>query len=129
MQALPRGDFVHDQLATGRKIRVLTMIDTFSRYVPVLDLRFSCRGEDVVATLEREWTQIGYPKIISVEQGLEFISRDLSAFIQLLAGQFVRKNRKLLPDHPRGHSQCRVSDGSVRFHWLRLVLPDNHVTL
>ncbi len=30
-------DFVHDQLATGRKIRILTVVDTFSRYVPVLD--------------------------------------------------------------------------------------------
>jgi len=29
-------DFVHDQLATGRKIRVLTVVDTFSRRVPVL---------------------------------------------------------------------------------------------
>ena len=27
-------DFVHDQLATGKKLRVLTVIDTFSRYVP-----------------------------------------------------------------------------------------------
>lgn len=29
-------DFVHDQLATGRKIRVLTVVDTFSRYAPAL---------------------------------------------------------------------------------------------
>ncbi len=34
-------DFVHDQLATGRKLRVLTVVDTFSRYVPVLDVKFS----------------------------------------------------------------------------------------
>lgn len=27
-------DFVHDQLATGRKIRVLTVVDTFSRFPP-----------------------------------------------------------------------------------------------
>ena len=46
-------DFVHDQLATGRKLRVLTNIDTFSRFCLVLDARFSYRGEDVVATLER----------------------------------------------------------------------------
>ncbi|WP_174055796.1 hypothetical protein, partial [Agrobacterium tumefaciens] len=32
-------DFVHDQLATGKKLRVLTVVDTFSRYVPVLDPR------------------------------------------------------------------------------------------
>lgn len=44
-------DFVHDQLATGRKIRVLTVVDTFSRFSPVLDPRFSYRGEDVVQTL------------------------------------------------------------------------------
>ena len=36
-------DFVHDQLATGRKIRVLTVVDTFPRYVPVIDPRFAVR--------------------------------------------------------------------------------------
>jgi transposase InsO family protein len=46
-------DFVHDQLATGQKIRVLTVVDTFSRFSPALDPRFSYRAEDVVATLER----------------------------------------------------------------------------
>ncbi len=70
-------DFVHDQLATGRKIRVLTVIDTYSRYVPALDPRFSYRGEDVVRTLEIVCKQIGYPKTIRVDQGSEFISRDL----------------------------------------------------
>ncbi|WP_441360620.1 hypothetical protein [Agrobacterium sp. MCAB5] len=34
-------DFVHDQLATVKKLRVFTVIDTFSRYVPVLDPRHS----------------------------------------------------------------------------------------
>ena len=45
-------DFVHDQLATGRKMRVLTVVDAFSRYSPVLDARFADRGEDVVRTLD-----------------------------------------------------------------------------
>ena len=70
-------DFVHDQLAMGRKIRVLTVVDTFTRYVPVLDPRFSYRGEDVVQTLERVCTKAGYPSTIRVDQGSEFISRDL----------------------------------------------------
>ena len=34
-------DFVHDPLATGRKLRVLTVVDIFSRYSPVIDPRFS----------------------------------------------------------------------------------------
>ena len=70
-------DFVHDQLATGRKIRILTIVDTFSRYSPATDPRFSYRGEDVVRTLELVCRNLGYPKSIRVDQGSEFISRDL----------------------------------------------------
>lgn len=70
-------DFVHDQLATGRKLRVLTVVDTWSRFSPAVDPRFSYRGEDVVATLERICRQHGYPSSIRVDQGSEFISRDL----------------------------------------------------
>lgn len=70
-------DFVHDQLATGRKIRILTVVDIFSRFSPVIDPRFSYRGEDVVNTLERVCRRIGYPRTIRVDQGSEFISRDL----------------------------------------------------
>ena len=41
-------DFVHDQLVTGRKIRVLTIVDTYSRFSPATDPWFIYRGEDVV---------------------------------------------------------------------------------
>jgi putative transposase len=70
-------DLVHDQLATGRKIRVLTVVDTFSRFSPVVDPRFSYRAEHVVVTLERVCAKVGYPRAIRVDQGSEFISRDL----------------------------------------------------
>jgi putative transposase len=70
-------DFVHDQLATGQKLRVLTMVDTFSRFCPGLDARFRYRAEDVLATLERVCREVGYPRTIRVDQGTEFVSRDL----------------------------------------------------
>ena len=59
----------HDQLATGTKIRILTVVDTFSRFSPVVDPRLSYRGEDVVQTLERVCKNVGYPKTIRVDQG------------------------------------------------------------
>jgi len=34
-------DFVHDQLATGKKLRILTIVDTHSRYSPATDARFT----------------------------------------------------------------------------------------
>jgi len=43
-------DFVDDQLVTGRKIRVLTIVDTYSRFSAATGPRFSYLGEDVVQT-------------------------------------------------------------------------------
>ena len=70
-------DFVHDQLATGRKLRVLTVVDTFSRYCPVIDPRFSYKGENVVETLDQVCQRVGYPKTIRVDNRSEFVSRDM----------------------------------------------------
>jgi putative transposase len=70
-------DFVHDQLATGTKLRVLTIVDTFSRFSPAIEPRFSFRGADVVEVLERVGRGVGFPAAIQVDQGSEFVSRDL----------------------------------------------------
>jgi putative transposase len=70
-------DFVHDQLATGRKLRVLTVVDTFSRFSPALERRFTFRGVDVVEVLERVGRQVGFPATIRIDQKTEFVSRDL----------------------------------------------------
>lgn len=52
-------DFVHEQSATGRKIRILTVMDTFSRFSPV---RFIYRSENVVEALDKACAKLGYPK-------------------------------------------------------------------
>lgn len=70
-------DFVHDRTAMGTKIRILTIVDTFSRFSPAVEPRFRFRGSDVVETLERVGKCYGLPKVIRVDQGSEFVSRDL----------------------------------------------------
>lgn len=117
-------DFVHDQLATGRKIRVLTVVDTFSRYVPALEPRFSYRGEDVVQTLEEVCAGVGYPKTIRVDQGSEFISRDLDlwAYARNVTLDFSR------PGKPTDNAFIEAFNGRFRAeclnaHWF-LTLAD-----
>lgn len=44
ISAFVRTSFVHDQLATGRKLRVLTVVDLFSRFSPAVDPAFSYRA-------------------------------------------------------------------------------------
>lgn len=91
-------DFVHDQLATGRKLRILTIIDTYSRFSPATDPRFSYRREDVVQTLERVCREVGYPQTIRVDNGSKFISRDLDlwAYAHDVIMDFASRNLRLL---------------------------------
>lgn len=70
-------DFVHDQLFDGRKIRVLTIVDAYTRYAPAIEPRFAWRGTGVADVLERVCGKIGFPRTIRVDQGPEFISKDL----------------------------------------------------
>ena len=70
-------DFMSDQLFDGRRIRILTIVDAFSRLSPAIDIRQSYRGSDVVETLERVSQNHGMPKTIRVDHGPEFISKEL----------------------------------------------------
>lgn len=111
-------DFVHDQLANGRKIRVLTVVDTFSRFSPTVDARFNYKGEDVVQTLERVCREVGYPATIRVDNGSEFISRDLDlwAYHKGVVLDFSR------PGKPTDNSYIESFNGKFRAeclnaHW------------
>jgi len=46
-------DFVHDQLADGHPFRVLTVVDQWSRFSPVLSPARSIRGADVARVLDQ----------------------------------------------------------------------------
>jgi putative transposase len=69
-------DFGHDQLVTGSKLRILTVIDTFSRFSPAVMPRFSFRAPDVIEVLDRVCAEVRYPALIGIQQGSEFVSRD-----------------------------------------------------
>ena len=111
-------DFVHDQLATGKKLRILTIVDTHSRYSPATDPRFSYRGEDVVKTLEQVCRKVGYPKTIRVDNGSEFISKDLDlwAYMNAVTLDFSR------PGKPTDNAYIESFNGKFRIeclnqHW------------
>lgn len=68
-------DFMSDSLVDGRKFRVLTIVDNFSRVSPALEVDFSLTGERVVEVLERLAKTSGLPKSIRVDNGTEFASK------------------------------------------------------
>jgi putative transposase len=73
-------DFVADRLASGQQIRMLTLVDNFSRVSPAIEVDFSLTGKRVVEVLERLKFSYGLPKTIKVDNGSEFISKALDGW-------------------------------------------------
>jgi putative transposase len=103
-------DFMSDQLFDGRRLRILTVVDAFSRLSPAIDVRQSYRGANVVDTLERVTKVYGVPKTIRVDNGPEFISKalDLWAYINGVTLDFSR------PGKPTDNAFIESFNGSFR---------------
>ena len=70
-------DFVHDSLADGRPFRILTVVDTWSRHSPLLEVAFRMSGALVGDALDRGLRDGPEPRSITVDHGTEFQSRAL----------------------------------------------------
>jgi len=68
-------DFMADQLYSGRPIRILTIVDSYSRESLALRVGYRLTGEDVAGVLNEVVRQRGIPTRIRVDNGTEFTSQ------------------------------------------------------
>lgn len=68
-------DFVADNLFDGRKLRMLTVVDCYSRESLAIHVGQSLKGEDVVRVLNQIAQERGRPQTIKADNGSEFISK------------------------------------------------------
>jgi hypothetical protein len=61
---------VHDQLFNGRPFRVLTVVDQWSRWSPILEVAQSMSGSAVAEALDRAIQRHGKPRSITVDNVL-----------------------------------------------------------
>jgi putative transposase len=73
-------DFVHDQLVSGRRFRVLTVIDQWSRESVLLEAHVAPTGQSVVEALDAFAVDHPLPRAITVDHGTEFTSNALDAW-------------------------------------------------
>lgn len=88
-------DFVSDNLFSGRRFRVLTVVDDFSRECPALEADHSLTGQRVSRVLDRVALSRGLPEVITVDNGPEFISKalDLWAFENKVKLRFIQPGK------------------------------------
>ncbi len=70
-------DFMSDALAGGQRLRVLTVLDTYTRECVALEAGIHFRGSDVARVLTRVGVERGLPLVINVDNGTEFTSQAL----------------------------------------------------
>ncbi|AJG22486.1 Mobile element protein [Cupriavidus basilensis] len=90
-------DFMHDQLADGRSIRLFNVIDDFNREWLCIDVDFSLPSPWVIRCLDQiiEWR--GKPQAIRCDNGPEYVSEALKDW----AGKRGVKLQFILPGKPQ----------------------------
>jgi len=73
-------DFISDQGATGRRFRVLRLIDTGTRECLALEIDTSLPAARVVRVLDDVTSLRGTPHAITLDHGPEFVARALDAW-------------------------------------------------
>ncbi len=68
-------DFMSDQLADGRRFRIMTLLDVYTRECLSLMAGRSIRGRDVAAILNRVVERRETPEYIHCDNGSEFTSK------------------------------------------------------
>ena len=68
-------DFVMDSLANGRRLKILTVVDDFTKESVLIEVAHSLTGDDVAELLDRIAQFRGYPQAVRTDQGPEFTCR------------------------------------------------------
>ena len=76
-------DFMLDETMDGRRLRVLTLVDEFSRESPAIEAARRMPARDVIDVLERTFETWGWPEWLRSDNGPEFIARRIREWLAL----------------------------------------------
>ena len=111
-------DFVSDALANGRRIKVLTIVDDYSKEAIDLVADFGISGLYVTRALDQAARFRGYPKAIRTDQGPEFTGKALDQWayrhgVQLKMIQAGKPTQNAFIESFNG----RFRDECLNDHW------------
>ena len=107
-------DFMHDQLADGRVIRLFNVIDDHNREALAIDVDFSLPALRVIRSLEQviEWR--GRPAVLRCDNGPEYISAELQGW----AERHGIRIEYIQPGKPQQNAYVERFNRTVRYEWL-----------
>lgn len=115
-------DFMHDSTASGRKLRILNIVDDYTREAIWMEVSTSISGAQVTRVLDQLIELRGKPESLLSDNGPEFTGKVLDAWTyeQKINHQFIQ------PGKPNQNAYVESFNGKVRDeclneHWWRTV--------
>ena len=111
-------DFVQDRLASGRRMRLLTIVDDYSRECPAIEVDTSLPGLRVTQVLDRLAERCGLPELITVDNGPEFAGTvvDAWAYRQGVKLHFIQPGKPVQNAYIESFNG-RLRDECLNEHW------------
>ena len=109
-------DFVSDQLATGRRLRVFNVVDDFTRECVLQIVDFSISGQRLATELDRIAITRRLPKTIVCDNGPELTSEAMFLWLQ----RVDVKLHVIQPGKPTQNSFVESFNGKFREYCLDL---------
>ncbi len=113
-------DFVADQLADGRRFRIFTAVDHFSRQSVCIKIGQSLTSKDITPALDRAISQFGQPETITLDNGTEFTSKhfDWWAYHRGIKLDFIPPGRPVENAFIESFNG-KLRDECLNVHWFK----------
>ena len=120
-------DFVHDRLESGRRMRLLTIVDDYSRECPTIEVDTSLPGLRVTQVLDRLAEFRGLPELITVDNGPEFAGTTLDAWAyrQGVKLHFIQPGKPVQNAYIESFNG-RLRDECLNEHWFSTLEEARH---
>jgi putative transposase len=107
-------DFMQDQLLNGKKIRILNIVDEFTRRCLAIEIKRSMGAKDVLDCLMKTTGKYGIPAFIRSDNGSEFIEQGLRKWLAEQGTQTLYVH----PGSPWENGKCESFNGKFRDEFL-----------
>jgi putative transposase len=103
-------DFVFDQSLAGKSLKMLTLIDEYTRECLVVEAGVSIKSGRVRQILERVCVEKGFPEMIRSDNGSEFIGQAVNGWLS----ENGIKPLFIEPGKPWQNGKCESFNGKLR---------------
>ena len=107
-------DFMHDQLADQRKIRLFNVIDDFKREGLAIEAGFSLPTARVTGSLDQLLKWSSKPVAIRCNNRPEFINQEFTSW----AKKHDIRIEYIQPGNPQQNAYIERANRTIRYNWL-----------